>query len=340
MSERSSNVYKTLFEVRLLHHYWLDDGAMVFDLIAASEKKDRHLQDYDRRAFLSVAPTASTIKVLQGLGGIFKDTALGFIVAVPESAVLSDNALLEFIVKVLDNNFFHYTALTLRSQTIYEIYYKPDDKIYRYKENAPVFSNLTGATRIVGLSKALFLSQEIPQPAVSDSVESLLLSGAALVQLTSDPPGAGTQQLNPDANDLPVFAHQGDIPAIVPPAGMVGAPARGITLTDDIPRDAYALIRLSAVADDANFSFIDSGGHVITEHPVFQIRFKNRSTFWNYFDKATDKDTQVAVSYELNSLPLTYFGNASGSKQKPSLGLVKAEKNGARITKLVSEIFV
>jgi len=44
-------------------------------------------------------------------------------------------------------------------------------------------------------------------------------------------------------------------------------------------------------------------------------------------------------STEANPLPLTYFGNA-GTKQKPSDGLVKAEKSGQKITRLVSEIYV
>ncbi|MGR8935584.1 MAG: hypothetical protein ACU837_14510 [Gammaproteobacteria bacterium] len=136
--------------------------------------------------------------------------------------------------------------------------------------------------------------------------------------------------------DFPVFSHQGDIPAIVSPAGLVGAPPRGIILTDDIPRDVYALIRLSAKANNASFSFIDHAGHALATRPVFQVRFKNRATFWNYFDKTT----RVSISSEPTPLPLTYFGNASGTKQKPTHVMVKREKSGARITKLVLEIFV
>ena len=33
MAEHTTSAYRRLFEVRLLHHYWLDDGATIFDKI-------------------------------------------------------------------------------------------------------------------------------------------------------------------------------------------------------------------------------------------------------------------------------------------------------------------
>jgi hypothetical protein len=65
------------------------------------------------------------------------------------------------------------------------------------------------------------------------------------------------------------------------------------------------------------------------------MRLKNRSTFWAYLDKLTG----AVGTTEPQPLPLTYFGNA-GTRQKPSRGLVKAQMNGARITRLVSDIYV
>jgi len=98
----------------------------------------------------------------------------------------------------------------------------------------------------------------------------------------------------------------------------------------------FTLIRLSAVrADDGDFSLIDGGGQAKPAHPVFQVRFKNRSAIWKYLDK----NTSDVKSTEPNPLPLTHFGNA-GTKQKPSAGLIKTVRSGTRITQLVSEIFV
>jgi hypothetical protein len=97
-----------------------------------------------------------------------------------------------------------------------------------------------------------------------------------------------------------------------------------------------ALIRLSALRlDDGDFIFTYSNGHAKATPPVFQIRFKNRSTTRQYFNKNTG-----AVAFtEPDPLPLTRFGNA-GSRQKPSEDLIKAQQSGSRITRLVSQIFV
>lgn len=339
MAELIINGYKRLFEVRILHHYWLDEGATVFDLIPRPEQRDKRLLSYDMRPFLALAPTAATAKAFKAYRCVYENTALGCVVAAPQSTVLPVDTMFELVVMVRNAAFYNYTALTLQPQKIYELYHQPEDRIYRYKENVAVLSNLSGASRVAGLDKALFLSSEFPPLAVDDQVESLVLSGAALVQLTGDQPGAGTQQLNAIAADSPVFVHQGDAPAIAPPTGLEGAPSHGLILSGDITDDVFAFIRLSAIrADDDDFSFIDGSGEAKTPHPVFQVRFKNRSTKWQYLNKSTG----ALNSAEADPLPLTYFGNASPEpkKQKPSEGLVKAVKSGAQISQFVSEIFV
>lgn len=336
MGEFITNGYKRLLEIRILHHYWLDDGATVFDLISTQEQRDKRLLSYDMRQLLSVSPTALTSKSLRGLKCVYKNTALGCVVAVPQDSVVPVETKFEFAVAVIDPAFYNYTALTLQPQKIYELYHKPEDKTYRFKEHVPVLSNMTGTSRGTGSNKLLFLSSEFPSLATDDRVESLVRSGDALLQLTSDQPGAVTQQLNAHAASMPVYVHQDDVPPVVPPAGLSGAPSRGIMLSDDMPDKVFALIRLSAVrADDGNFSLIDSNGNAKATNPVFQIRFKNRATFWQYFNK----NTGAAVFTETAPLPLTHYKNA-GTKQKPSQGLVKTVKSNDKITQLVSEIFV
>src|SRR5262249_37407176 len=134
----------------------------------------------------------------------------------------------------------------------------------------------------------------------------------------------------------PVFMHQGDAPAIVPPAGLAGAPARGVRLSAEITDDVYALIRLTAVrGDNGAFSFVDGAGAPKGPAPLYQVLFRDRSTIWTYMDKKTG----AVNSASPNPLPLTFFGN-SGTQQKPSRGHVKAELTGAKVTKLVSEIYV
>lgn len=335
MSERNSSQYRRLFDVRLLHHYWLDEGAVLFDQIADPEKRDSRLLTYDMRSFFSAAPTAAAVKGLAAYRCLFRETALGFVVAAPEGAVIPSDTVFEFVVSA-KNNPDDYTSLTLRPRTIHELLNAQDGVVYRYKENVPVLSNLTGATRGAGAAKALFLSRETPAPGPDDQIESLFLSGPALSQSTSDGPGATTQVLAALATDYPVFVHQGDAPVIAPPPGVVGAPQRGVRLTADVPDDVFALISLTAVrADDDSFSFVDGAGAAKDPAPVYQVRFKNRSTFWSYRDQRTG----ALISTEAKPLPLTFFGNA-GTKRKPARGHVKAELSGAKVTRLVSEIYV
>jgi hypothetical protein len=336
MAERFETGYRRLIEVRLLHHFWLDEGDVVHDLIPDQALKDRRLLEYDMRPFLSTSPTPATDELITNLRCKYKDTALGFVVAAPDGVTVPLDARFDFVITVRNPAFFTYTALTLRPQNKYEVYYQADDVIYRYKENVPLFSNLTGASRILNGIKSLFLSSDIPIMGPTDQVESLVKSGNALLQLTSDQPGASTQQLSAAVNSQPVYFNQGDVPAIVPPAGMVGAPSRGLQLTADMPDNLFAIIRVSATgAIDQDFNLVDNNGAMLSPNPVFQIRFKNRSTYWSYFDKRT----RAAISVEPDPLPLTFFGNA-GTRQKPSEGLIKVEQNGPHITKLVSEIFV
>jgi hypothetical protein len=338
--ERAANAYNRLFEVRLLHHYWLDEGATVFDNIADQAGKDARLLTYDARAFFAIAPTPSTDRQLQALGCIFKPTALGFIVGAPAAATIPTSTVLTVVVSTVDSQVFDYTALTLRPQTIYELFdptnNAPDRATYRYKENVPVLSNLTGTTRGAGANAVLFLSSEIPAPSTSDQVEALVLSGGALLQLTGDNPGAATQQLGATAANLPAYVHQADAPPIVPPAGIAGAPARGVALSSEVSDDVFVLVSLTAVrADNDAFSYVDGTGAAKPNPPVYQLRFRNRSTIWTY----RDKQTGAVKATEPNLLPLTYFGNA-GAKQKPSRGVVKATQSGSKVTALISEIYV
>jgi hypothetical protein len=76
MVERISHRYLRLFEVRLLHHYWLNEGEVLFDELP-DELKRRRLLTYDARSFLSVEPTSDTAALLAGLKAVFKPTGLG-----------------------------------------------------------------------------------------------------------------------------------------------------------------------------------------------------------------------------------------------------------------------
>jgi len=337
MAERIVIGYKRLFEVRLLHHYWLDDGSSVYDTLPDA-KKSKLLLTYDARPFIEVLPTPSTANKIKSLKGVFKTTGLGFIVAVPKSMLIPDDDVYSFVITVKSAEFYKYTSLTLMSRGIYELYYAPEDKIYRYKENVPVFSNLTGASRGVGPNKSIFLSREIPVTAPTDKAEFLNIAAGALVQLISSQPGATTQQINAVANKMPVFVHQNDAPVIIPPAGLTGTPGRGILLNNEIPDDLFGIINI-AVTNPVDSDFGCTTAGIAKEvAPVFQIRFKNRSAFWKYLNK----NTGVPVSESSTPFPFTNTGNA-GAKKKPGDSSVKVkfqnDDPNLRIEKIYTEIF-
>jgi hypothetical protein len=199
-----------------------------------------------------------------------------------------------------------------------------------------VLSNLTGASRTWAGTKRLFLSAEYPTS--GDRAEELLTSGGEVRQLTSDQPSATFVVLGPTA-DIPVYLHQGDAPAVVTLPGVVGAPARGIELSADMPTDVLAVVRLAPRRDsDADYSLVDGGGRARAVCPVFEVRLKNRATTWRYRSKSTG----AVISTESQPRPLTYFGNA-GAQQKPTIGGVEVERDPAspsRVARVVSEVFV
>lgn len=335
MSEHITLSYRRLFKVRVLHHYWLDQGATAFDLIPVPRIKEQRLLDYDVRPLLDIMPSPATEKRLKACRAVFSKTALGFFTAVPEKAVIPGNTMFEFIVTVRDKAFCNYTALTLKPQRLIEIQSGDAQKVQRYKENVPVLSNLTGSSRGTGNSRVLFLSREIPAASPKDSAEYLVLTGNTLKQLSGDQPGATAHIVTTQAKKNPVYVHQGDMSDLTLP-GDSGQARRGIRLLDGIPDNVFALIHIHAQRPgDTAFSLIDNQGHAKTNPPVFEIRFKNRSTIRQYINK----NSRSLEFEETDPLPLTFFGN-SGSKRKPSETLVKPVASNSKVIKLVSEILV
>lgn len=344
MPEYVRTGYARLFEVRLLHHYWLDDGASYFHELPAAKRTQRLLQ-YDVQSTLGVEPSVATATKISGLRGVFRATGLGFVVAVPDDAVVPPDDVYEFYVTVRASDYANYTSFTLRPQTIVDVTDPADGTVHRYKANVPTLSNLTGTAHGTGPNQRLYLSQGYATDN-GDGVEALVVSGSTIRQLTTDTPGTPFQEIG-DSDKHPVYVHQNDVPTITPPVGSLGAPARGIELlttgntrvTDRVPADVVGVIRLTPTgAATSAFNFIDNNGHPRTPTRVFEVHFKNRSTIWKYLKKGDGSND----STEANPLPLTYFGNA-GTKQKPSTLAIAIERdtsNPPKVTALVSEIYV
>jgi hypothetical protein len=331
--ERLSTRYARLFEVRILHHYWLDDGATLFDALLPRVQQSR-LLTFDVRKILELRPTTETIEILAGLEAIWRATSLGMVVGVKPNRRIPPTTVFEFTMRVVDPHYFGYSAYGLVVPTTATVFQTTTQKTFWYRSNAALYSNLSGASRGSGANKQLFLSREYLPRTSSDPVESIATDDSALVQLTSDPPISTAQTLGV-ASSLPVFAHHGDVPIITAPASAVGTvPTRGFALPEGAPEDTLALIRIGAVRlADADFS-CTSGDVAKAVAPVFELRIKNRRTLWRYFNKS---DPTIAPT-QSGPFPRTYMGNPT-TTLKPAHHMVTLDRSGSAITNIVSEIY-
>lgn len=130
-------IYKKLFSLKVVHHYFLDDGTTLYKDLSAS-RKDQLDRLYNIHDHLMIVPTRETKKILAGYRAIFKANASGFDVLIqadPSSTTakafiaLSDNDRFRFHLIPRDPHFFNYTLLPLPNSFYTN---KPKLSTYRY----------------------------------------------------------------------------------------------------------------------------------------------------------------------------------------------------------------
>lgn len=121
-----SIIYKSLFEVKVRHHYFLNKGEQVWDSMSVDDKDSMEAK-FDVREILDITPTTDCNKALNAHSCVFRKTSTGIIVgirAITENVntgkfkpyvSLNDNDTFRFVVKLKDYNFLSYTALSLQS---------------------------------------------------------------------------------------------------------------------------------------------------------------------------------------------------------------------------------
>lgn len=114
--------YEILFEVKILHHYFLNRAQVVFDRIPLAERAALMLS-YDCREFVEIRPTPSCEQMLRSHRCLFKLTASGFVVALraeedpddPQKRLpfvpFDEDDVFDFTMQATDVNFWNYTAL-------------------------------------------------------------------------------------------------------------------------------------------------------------------------------------------------------------------------------------
>jgi hypothetical protein len=127
--------YKPLFQVNILHNYFLNKGDEEFLTMKESDK-NRQLDVYDVNTFFSVVPTGNTARKLSGHNLVFKTTNTGFTVWSKVTGnnnnipfiEFDDDLYFTFLLKLKDTAFLNYSYLMMENA----------GKLYYFSNRKPV----------------------------------------------------------------------------------------------------------------------------------------------------------------------------------------------------------
>lgn len=130
------NIYKIIFEVQILHEYFLNKGEKLFDQLTESEKVGV-IKRYDVNEIFDIQPTAECLKQLKKYHLVFKKSKTGFFVVAevkhlkqapvkPHSYIpiipFDEAFKLTFSIKSTDPYFYSYTVLPFEN-AISQVYF-------------------------------------------------------------------------------------------------------------------------------------------------------------------------------------------------------------------------
>ena len=112
--------YKPLFEVNILHKYYLNKGLEDFFSMDDSNK-EKQLTDFSLSTLFSIIPTKGTKRKLEGHNLVFKTTNNGFVVwahiseenEVTPLITINDSLEFTFLLKLIDHTFYNFTNLDI-----------------------------------------------------------------------------------------------------------------------------------------------------------------------------------------------------------------------------------
>ena len=113
-----SITYGLLFEVTLLHNYFLNNAEETFTGMSDTDK-EKMLQHFNTDAFTAITPTLETYNELKNYKMVFKKTKTGFRVYIKVKETNETEPFikipvdlnLKFLIKIKDYQFENYTAL-------------------------------------------------------------------------------------------------------------------------------------------------------------------------------------------------------------------------------------
>lgn len=330
--ERISHQFTNLFQVHILHHYWLDEGATVFDQIDDTPLKEQRLLRYNVQNILEIIPSAETTHLLRQYGARCIQTSIGFIVTASDSIILESDAVFSFYILIKDPSFFIYTPLTLQPQKLHQITNLFTGEKIVFKSGVFVFSNL----HVEVNSGINYLTTKYASAGSGPyQAESIVQHNGIIYQAngdtTEEPPHSDWQEIGP-LGTSPAFVQQNDIPLIESSPEWTGAPARGIKMQPDTPTDVYAVIRIERLGNGAPFGLYDNDNKPAS--PKFEIRFRNRMSF------REERNARTGVSISISTQPhgLTFFKNSEPGSFKPSTQNIHTELTSSEEIKRVISI--
>jgi hypothetical protein len=281
----STILYKELFEVKILHHYFLDIGEKSWDTMTP-EERDKMQLTYNVHDFFDIIPTIECKKALTSQSCIFKCTPEGFLVGVkaePDDLhpgkfmpfkSLRDDLAFRFVVRLRDSSFMNYSDLPLLGH---------EGKMFVFKnfkvegsENPLTLTSAppvyTSASDQYPVSDGLF-AYTMKVKDTSPFATLKTLSGTKVAPRMEILQGE-FQTLQVDLrNFTPGFylLHVvGDRP------GYQDEVTFYLTDQPDIP---FGVFEIRVKSDQPAFS-LTSSDHLVS--PVYKLRFRNRRTYWRY----------------------------------------------------------
>jgi hypothetical protein len=202
--------YKNLFEIKLLHHFFLNKGEEGWDSMTQDER-DTLEAKYNIRNILEIKPTEACAGSLRSHYCIFKNTPSGFIVGIkaqpdeiqPEVfnpfSTPDHDLTFRFTIKLKDYNFLNYTALSLRENTGMIYVFK------NYKVNNPaIFPSLSAIQPVFEPGKTYYPGDMLSNHAINQTrVFTALLK-------TSTNTSTATDWLNEEGNATTPLSYAND----------------------------------------------------------------------------------------------------------------------------------
>jgi len=357
-------IYKNLFEVKLLHHFFLNNGEQGWDALEPGEKT-RMEEQYDSREIFQIIPTGECASLMKAHYALFRTTPSGFLVgikSVPDSVLpetfnpftgLDEELTFRFLIKLKDPNFLNYTALPISGQ---------DGNFYVFKNyqvtSQSVFPSICAIQPLYKPGKEYFPGDMLSNHPVNQT--RLFTALVKTVNNTSTPSdwlneeGSATTPLHyasegdrytvasgiynykvKQENIIPQVTFKNGKGEVITPklaiiagdhymiqADLRGYPAGFYTLhaenvdpayVDDVTlyllqedMVSFGVIEIRVKSNQPGFDLLDQG-HL--RAPVFELRFRNRMTYWRYFGKYFEVPFEVA-----DPLPVTRFGHIEITK--------------------------